>query len=98
MLSGRGLCDGVITRPEETYRLWCVVVCDLETSRIFVPYIYDISSLRVNIMYFAALFISVKCNVKYTDQNFWVYLNCVYIDSLTTQGAKERRMQSSDTE
>jgi len=28
-LSGRGL--ELITRPEESYRLWCVVVCDLET-------------------------------------------------------------------
>jgi hypothetical protein len=28
-LSGRGLCDELITRPEESYRLWCVVVCDL---------------------------------------------------------------------
>ena len=33
VLSGRGLCDELITRPEESYRLWCVVVCDLETSR-----------------------------------------------------------------
>jgi hypothetical protein len=24
--------DELITRPEECYRLWCVVVCDLETS------------------------------------------------------------------
>jgi len=47
-LSGRGLCDELITRPEESYRLCCVVVCDLETSRIGPPYIYDISSLRVN--------------------------------------------------
>jgi len=31
-LSGRGLCDGLITRPEESYRLWRVVVCDQETS------------------------------------------------------------------
>jgi len=45
VLSGRGLCDELITRPEESYRLWCVVVCDLETSRIGAPYIYDISSL-----------------------------------------------------
>jgi len=37
-LSGRGLCDELITRPEESYRLCWVVVCDLETSR---------SSLRV---------------------------------------------------
>jgi hypothetical protein len=34
VLSGRGLCDELITRPEEYYRLWCVVVCDLETSRM----------------------------------------------------------------
>jgi len=32
VLSGRDLCDGLITRPEESYRLWCVVVCDLETA------------------------------------------------------------------
>jgi hypothetical protein len=23
-LSGRGLCVGLITRPEESYRVWCV--------------------------------------------------------------------------
>jgi hypothetical protein len=32
MLSGTGLCDKLITRPKESYRRWCVVVCDLETS------------------------------------------------------------------
>ena len=47
MLSGRGLCDELITRPEESYQLCCVVVCDLETSRMGAPYIYDISRLRV---------------------------------------------------
>ena len=47
MLSGRGLCDELITRPEESYRLWCVVVCDLETSRMGAPYMYDISRLKV---------------------------------------------------
>ena len=60
VLSGRGLCDELITRPEESYRLCYVVVCDLETPRIGAPYvciyiyiyiyiyiIYDISSLRV---------------------------------------------------
>ena len=47
MLSGRGLCDELITRPEESYRLCCVVVCDLDTSRMGAPYIYDISRLRV---------------------------------------------------
>ena len=33
MLSGRGLCDRLITRPEESYRLWWVVVCDLENLK-----------------------------------------------------------------
>jgi len=28
MLSGRGLCDELITHPKESYRLWCVVVCE----------------------------------------------------------------------
>jgi len=33
VLSGRGLCDELITRPEESYLLWCVVVCDRETLK-----------------------------------------------------------------
>ena len=52
VFSGRGLCDELITRPEESYRLCCVVVCNLETSRMCAAYIYiyiyDISRLRVN--------------------------------------------------
>jgi hypothetical protein len=50
VLSNRGLCVGLIARPEESYRVWCVVVCDLETPRMGAPYIdiYDISRLRVN--------------------------------------------------
>ena len=47
MSSGRGLCDELITRPEESCRLYCVIMCDLETSRIGAPYTYDISSLTV---------------------------------------------------
>jgi hypothetical protein len=33
VLSGRSLCDELITRPEESYQLWCVVVCDLENLK-----------------------------------------------------------------
>ena len=50
VMSGRGLCDELITRPEESYRLCRVVVCDLETSRMGAPYIYDISRLRVKMI------------------------------------------------
>ena len=38
VLSGRGLCDGPNTRPEQSYWLWCVTVCDLETSPIRRPW------------------------------------------------------------
>jgi len=34
VLSGRGLCDGLIIHAEESYRLWRVVVCDQETSYV----------------------------------------------------------------
>ena len=32
VMSGRSLCDEMITSPEDPYRLWCVIVCDLQTS------------------------------------------------------------------
>ena len=38
VLLGRELCNGLITRPEESYRLWRVVVCDLETSWMRRPW------------------------------------------------------------
>jgi hypothetical protein len=31
--SGRGLCDGPIPRPEESYQLWCVLECDKVKSQ-----------------------------------------------------------------
>jgi len=37
-LSGRSPCIGPITCPEESYRLWCVVRCDLETSWMRKPW------------------------------------------------------------
>jgi len=37
VLSGRGLCDELIARTE-SYRLWCVVVCGLETSWMRRPW------------------------------------------------------------
>jgi len=37
-MSGRGLYDELITRSEESYRLWCVVACDLDTSWMRRPW------------------------------------------------------------
>jgi len=39
VLLGRDLSDEMITHPEESYRLWCVVVFDLETSRMRRPWL-----------------------------------------------------------
>jgi hypothetical protein len=38
VLSCRGFYHELITRPEESYLLWCVVVCDIETSRMRRPW------------------------------------------------------------
>ena len=38
VLSGRGFCNEPITYPEESYRAWWVVVCDLETSWMRTPW------------------------------------------------------------
>jgi len=37
VLLGTGLCDELITVPDESYRLWCVVMCGLEIARIGSP-------------------------------------------------------------
>jgi hypothetical protein len=33
VLSGRGLFDGLITRPEEPYRMWYICDCEVRTMR-----------------------------------------------------------------
>ena len=57
---------------DHTHRLCCVVVCDLETSRMGAPYIYDISRLRVN--YWNKL--------KVNSASFWFLLHGQFL-SLT---------------
>jgi hypothetical protein len=37
-LSSGGLCDGLITLPEESYRVWCVSECDREVSMMWRPW------------------------------------------------------------
>ena len=59
MLSGRGLCDELITRPEESYRLGCVVVCDLETSRMGALYIYIFIYTYIYIYIYIFIFIFI---------------------------------------
>jgi hypothetical protein len=39
VLSCRGLSDELIARPEESYWLWCVIFCDLNTSIMRRPWL-----------------------------------------------------------
>jgi hypothetical protein len=51
VLSDKGLCDELIACPEESYQLWCVVVCDLETSGwVAAPQKLFLSNIHINIM------------------------------------------------
>ena len=34
VLSGKGLCDRPITRPEESYRMWCVCVLLIKANEM----------------------------------------------------------------
>ena len=60
MLPSTGLCDGLITRPEESYRLWRVVVCDQETSK------NEEDKARYRAVKNTT---TVDCNVRKTNEN-----------------------------
>jgi hypothetical protein len=35
-----GLCDGPIPRPEESYQLWCAIVCDqINNNRLHLTWL-----------------------------------------------------------
>jgi hypothetical protein len=38
VLSRTNVCNGLISHPEESYWMWCVTVCDLETSSMRRPW------------------------------------------------------------
>jgi hypothetical protein len=46
VLSGRSLCDGLIPRPEESYRLWCVFECDQVKNKYLDTYCEWVEEVR----------------------------------------------------
>jgi hypothetical protein len=67
VLSGRGLCDVLVTCPEESYRLWRVVVCDQETSK-------NEEEARYRAVESAT---TMGCNARKTNrQTFWMQVTC----------------------
>jgi hypothetical protein len=80
-LSGRGLCDELITRPEESYRLWCVVMCDLEKNLKNEEAMTRAGSQRRKINFVHVMFLKygfvcyiIKTHLYYAPENKIVYL------------------------
>jgi hypothetical protein len=46
VLSGRGLCNEPIPRPEEFYRLWCVSECDQVKIKTLYTYCEQVEEVR----------------------------------------------------
>ena len=89
VLSGRGLCDELITRPDESYRPWYVVVCDLETSSMRRPWptlgirarenklLYETKTITCIINVICPIFTSLKRTI-YTYTGFFSFVNYHY--------------------
>jgi hypothetical protein len=87
VLSVRGLCNELITCPNESYRLWCVVVCDLETSRMRRPWpAFGRRATRkkgtISLMYSGqgmkiATQAEVKVKWSYATISLYIYMPCV---------------------
>ena len=75
VLSGRGLCDELVTRPQESYRLCCVVVCDLENLK------NEEAMTRVGSQCHrkksCILLIAFIINAVRTSEFSYVYLSCL---------------------
>jgi hypothetical protein len=74
VLSGRGLCDELITRPEEYYRLWCVCVCYLETSRMRRPWPALGRSATTTKYIYIYIYIYIFIYIKYLFFSSWLPL------------------------
>jgi hypothetical protein len=70
VLSGRGLCDGLITRPRESYRVWCV--CDGEALTKRRP--WPTSAVQPLKKYTLNLTSTVRCTIYCTNTTY------LYID------------------
>jgi hypothetical protein len=98
VLSGRG-------RPEKPYRLWCVVVCDLETSWIRKPWPSAVSCVKKNWdislsclwlstswywQLFAVMFRFGKIRVQDAETNLYFGVHCSIYDSLVMTSSRPR--------
>jgi len=80
VLSDRGLCGELIIRPEESCRLWCVVVCDLEnlkneeamTGVGSQRHRKELLPLKRNVVLYFFIFMYVPCIMHSVVKCSWV--------------------------
>jgi hypothetical protein len=75
VLSGRGLYDELITLPEESYRLCCVVVCDLETSIIQLAFLPGADPDFVRPEAYTTLGLSLRKRIQITNTKLGTKVN-----------------------
>jgi hypothetical protein len=89
--SGRGLCDELITRPEESYRQPCVVVCGQETSWMRRPWPVLGSSTKIKNMLlvtsrFKKWLLSTLCRPLQISLSFERHIRLCYLTTRTLLG------------
>ena len=83
VLSGTGLCDELISRPDESYWLWWVVVCDLETSRMRRPWpaLGRSVTAKKNIYIYIYIYIYTHTTC-YTILKIYILMHSVFMNPL----------------
>jgi hypothetical protein len=66
VLSGRNLCDELITRPEEFYLVWCVTECDSKASIMRTYWLTGSCCTVVNIYYISPVISKLILNEKFS--------------------------------
>jgi len=89
VLQGRGHCDELITRPEETYRLWYVVVCDLQTSWMRRPWPTGRCRAKNKQTLLRLFYVRIPHTNTYTNPilkrlhvNLWIFVNNGFYQSV----------------
>jgi hypothetical protein len=88
VLLGRGLCDGLITSIEESYRPWCVVVYNLETSQMrrllstgggsVAPKTDKVLFVLYHPKPARSIYIVMRCSAQYRNNFCWHIGMCVF--------------------
>jgi hypothetical protein len=86
VLSVTGLCVGLITRPEVSYRLWCVSECDREASIMRRPWPTGGCCANKKIHAWHEKTFSLNLNVQYFFLSFLALPSSTYLFTAGVEG------------